>query len=79
MPYVHLANGDVLTVDQKELDELTANSAPGTVHKNGTQHKVIGVYPDDVEIEQTEDEKAKDAENRQFAEWKASRDERDGE
>lgn len=73
MPYVHLANGEVLTLKQKELDEQVGNSAPNTLHRNGTQHQVIGIYPDDVELTRNEDEETADKDKAEFEEWKASR------
>jgi hypothetical protein len=73
MTYVHLANGEVLTVDEKELSKLTDGAAPGTIHRDGKQSQVIGTYPDDVELVETADEKAASEEKAEFEEWKASK------
>lgn len=51
MPYVHLANGDVIQLTKKELDASQRESGtPNAFHRDGFQHHVIGVFPDEVEL-----------------------------
>jgi hypothetical protein len=74
MPYVHLANGDVVTLTNDELNDAFADQGHTRAYrKDGKEHTVIGIYPDEVEYDRSEDEKAKDAEDAQYQEWKASR------
>lgn len=74
MPYVHLANGDVKTLDAKEMEEAFGEIGHQRAYReNGVEHQVIGIYPDSVEYDQSEDEKARDAENAQYQEWKRTR------
>jgi hypothetical protein len=75
MPYVHLANGSVLKVTQKELLASQAESGtPNAYRMDGNEHTVIGVYPDEVEHGLSEEQQAekneKDAKDKaEFAEW----------
>lgn len=55
MPYVHLANGDVETLDQEQMNEAFGDGSPIAYNKEGTQYAVIGVYPDGVKMEETEE------------------------
>ena len=74
MPYVHLANGDVKHHTNDELNDIFGEAGHSRAYRSeGKEHTVIGIYPDEVEYDQTDDEKAKDAENREFQEWKDSR------
>lgn len=57
MPYVHLANGDVETLDQDQMREAFGDESPLAYNKEGTQYAVIGVYPDGVKIEEESEEK----------------------
>jgi hypothetical protein len=57
MPYVHLANGEVIKLTAKELKE--AQEQTGTIHafnREGVQHHVIGVYPDETELPKKDDD-----------------------
>jgi len=57
MPYVHLANGDVVKLTEKELKAAHEESGtPHAFHRDGVQHHVIGVYPDEVELPEVKDE-----------------------
>jgi hypothetical protein len=76
MPFVHLANGDVKHHTQEELDSLFNELGHSRAYRdNGVESQVIGVYPDDVEYEQSEDEKGRNAEKAEYEEWKRSRNE----
>lgn len=78
MPYVHLANGDVYRLTAEELAASQEESGtPLAFRKNGMEHAVIGVYPDEVEHEPSAEQKAlnakKDAEEKAaFEEWRAT-------
>jgi hypothetical protein len=78
MPYVHLANGDVEKVTAKELAASQKESGtPNAFRKNGMEHAVIGVYPDEVEHPESEEvlaERAKQekADKAEFDAWKAN-------
>lgn len=77
MPYVHLANGDVVHHTDKELAQVFGDSGHQRAYRqNGVEHTVIGVYPDEVEYQQTDDEKADAEDRREFEEYKRNRDER---
>lgn len=57
MPYVHLANGDVIKLTAKELKAAHQESgSPHAFHRDGVQHHVIGTYPDEVELPAKDDE-----------------------
>lgn len=77
MPYVHLANGEHIKVTQKDLAANHAESGVTTVfRKDGMEHHIVGVYPEEYEHPETEEvqaEKAKqnDAEMQEFRAWKA--------
>jgi hypothetical protein len=76
MPYVHLANGDVKQLSHDDLQRaFELSGSPRAYRENGTEHTVIGVYPDEVEYEMSEAEKGDAAESAQYAEWKRSRNE----
>jgi hypothetical protein len=76
MPFVHLANGDVKHHSQEELDDLFGQVGHSRAYRdNGVESQVIGIYPDDVEYERDDDEKGRDAEKAEFAEWKRNRNE----
>jgi hypothetical protein len=51
MPYVHLANGDVKKLSPEEMDEQFGDNPPIVFRDGNTESAIIGVYPDDVEIE----------------------------
>lgn len=76
MPYVHLANGDVRKLDANELKQAFGDEPPHHLRDNGVEHHVIGVYPDEVEYDTSEDEATqKDNDDRaEFEAWKAERD-----
>ena len=76
MTYVHLANGEVKQMDDKEFSKAFGDDVPRVFRDNGQEHTVIGVYPDEVEYDQTDDEKAANAENEEFQQWKRDRDSR---
>ena len=82
MPYVHLANGDVEKVTQKDLDGNYEQSGSHTVfRKDGMEHHIVGVYPEEYEHPETEEvraekEKQNDADRAEFEAWKARRNER---
>lgn len=81
MPFVHLANGEVLDLtDEEWQDAQTKSGTPNAIHRDGKGSHVIGVYQGDYEYDDT-NEKA-DAEKRaqdardekdraEFEEWKA--------
>jgi hypothetical protein len=76
MPYVHLANGDVKTHTQDELDKIFGEAGHSRAYRdNGVESQVIGIYPDDVEYEMDDDEKGRNAERAEFEEWKRSQNE----
>jgi hypothetical protein len=51
MPYVHLANGEVMKVSKKEFATLTDESGtPNAIQKDGFEHQVIGVYPEENQL-----------------------------
>ncbi len=76
MPYIHLANGDVVKVTKEELVQSRVEAgAHNAYRQDGMEHYVIGVYPDEVQhpLSQKQlDEKAKqDAiEKAAFDKWK---------
>jgi len=76
MPYVHLANGDVKHFDAEEFVKAFGDGAQTHYRENGVEHHVIGVYPDEVEYDQSVE-----AENQQLAddraEFEAWREKRD--
>lgn len=78
MAYVHLANGDVEKVTEKELAaNRAASGSPNVFRKNGMEHHVVGVYPEEYEHPESEEvqaEKAKqnDADRAEFEQWKAN-------
>lgn len=57
MPYVHLANGDVVHHTQEELDDRYGEETPRVYRNGGKESGIIGIYADDVEYE---DESAHD-------------------
>lgn len=59
MPFVHLANGDVIHHTQKELDDIYGDDVPNAYRKDGKESGIIGIYADDVELpkDEREDEK----------------------
>lgn len=64
MPYVHLANGEHRKVDEKTLAAIRDASGNAThLRDAGTEHFIVGVYPDEVEYEMSDEEKATVAEN----------------
>lgn len=75
MPYVHLANGDVLDLsDQEWADAQKESNTPSAFHRDGLQYTVIGVFPKEVEhplnAEQQAAKDAKDNEDRAaFEKW----------
>src|ERR1700757_4519723 len=85
MPFVHLANGDVLDLSDKEWQEHQDNSGtPNAVHVDGKGSHVIGVYPSDYEYDQeNEPERAADTaslsreEREELTKLRKERDERD--
>ena len=83
MTYVHLANGEVKHFDAKELASTFGDEPPRVFRDNGTEHHVIGVYPDEVEYDNEPDIAAENEQKdrAEFDAWKAERDaaERDGE
>ena len=80
MPYVHLANGDVEKVTQKDLDKNHLESgSPLVFRKDGMEHHIIGVYPEEYEHPETEEAQAEkaqqnEADRAEFEAWKANRD-----
>ncbi len=78
MPYVHLANGDVEKVTEKELlKNLEESGTPRAYRKGGMEHFVIGVYPDEVEHPLSEADQAavtakENAEKAEFDKWKST-------
>lgn len=91
MPFVHLANGEILDLtDEEWQQEQEKSGTPNAVHRDGKGSHVIGVYQGDYEYDDTSekaaaDKRAQDAEDEkdreEFAEWKRNRDdnaERDG-
>jgi hypothetical protein len=64
MPFVHLANGDVVSVSQEDLDDEFGHETPKALTRDGKQSSIIGVYPDDVEVETDNDDDDNDAENK---------------
>lgn len=74
MPYVHFGNGEHRKVT---TEELTANQAMSGSHNafrdNGVEHHIVGVYPDEVEYEMSDEEKGAASEKAQYEEWKRSR------
>lgn len=76
MPYVHLANGDVKQFDVKEYAKTFGDEPVRTFRDNGTEHHVIGVYPDEVEYDTTvsdAEQKAND-DRAEYEAWKSERD-----
>ena len=77
MPYVHLANGEVVDMTDDELVKSQEESGtPSAFHRDGMQYQVIGVYPKEVEHalspEAQKEKDAKDAEDRAaFDAWQA--------
>ena len=67
MPYVHLANGDVRHMNAKEFTNAFGDETPRAFRDNGVEHHIIGVYPDEVEYDQSID-----VENQQLADDKAA-------
>jgi hypothetical protein len=76
MPYVHLANGDVQHLNAAEYAKVFGNETPKAFRDNGTEHVVIGVYPDEVEYDTSVDEATQKAadDHAEFDAWKAERD-----
>jgi len=76
MPYIHLANGDVEKVTEKELTaSVETSGSPLAYRKNGMEYYVIGVYPDEYEHPLSEDDQAvitekENEEKAAFEEWK---------
>jgi len=64
MPYVHLANGDVESVTQEDLDDTYGAETPREFVRNGKRSAIIGIYPDDVDEPEndTDNEPEKDEE-----------------
>lgn len=56
MPFVHLANGDVVHHTQDELDERYGNETPIVYRKDGKESGIIGIYADDVEYDDPHDD-----------------------
>jgi hypothetical protein len=50
--YAHLANGDVVKVNGKIRDQISADG--NTYRKDGTEVAVIGIYPREVEYSEPE-------------------------
>lgn len=76
MAYVHLANGDVKHFDDKEFAKAFGDETPRVFRDNGTEHHVIGIYPDEVEYDTTvSDAEQKESDDRaEFEAWKSNRD-----
>lgn len=55
MPFVHLANGDVVHHTQDELDERFGNETPTAYRKDGKESGIIGIYADDVDLPDEKD------------------------
>lgn len=82
MPFVHLANGEVLDLSDKEWqDAQNVSGTPLAYHKDGKGSHVIGVYPADYEYnEDDQPESAADTASlsrEERAELEALRKERD--
>ena len=76
MPYVWLANGDVKQLNAKEMTQAFGDERPSVFRDNGTEHHVVGVYPDEVEYDTSvSDAEQKDNDDRaEYEDWKAKRD-----
>lgn len=76
MAYVHLANGDVRKLNADELKQAFGDESPRVFRDNGTEHHVIGVYPDEVEYDTSVDEatKKENDDRAEFEDWKSKRD-----
>jgi hypothetical protein len=80
MPYVHLANGDVKKVTEKELNQNHEDSGSTQVFRmDGMEHHIIGVYPEEYEHPETDEAKAErqkqeDSDRAEFENWRANRD-----
>ena len=74
MPQIHLANGEVLQLSDKEWKAAQEESGtPNAYHKDGKGSHVIGIYPDDYEYDQTDAEKDEAADRAEYEEWKRNR------
>lgn len=78
MPYVHLANGDVKKVSDKELNaNHEASGSTKVFRENGTEHHIIGVYPEEYEYQDEEtqaENAAQDEKDRaDYEAWKKER------
>ena len=83
MTYVHLANGEVKQIDDKEFTKRFGDEPPRFFRDNGKEHQIIGVYPDEVEYDDSDEkdeadrqrqERESEEDRAQFAEWKRNRD-----
>jgi hypothetical protein len=74
MPFVHLANGEVLDLSDKEWKAAQEESnTPNAFHKDGHGSHVIGVYPSDYDYEQTEEDVTEQEDRAAFEDWKRNR------
>jgi len=75
MSYVHLANGDVRKLNAEEFTQAFGDEPPRVFRDNGTEHHVIGVYPDEVEYDTSVDEatQKENDERAEFEAWKAEK------
>jgi hypothetical protein len=75
MPYVHLANGEARKLNAEELTQAFGDEPPRVLRDNGTEHHVIGVYPDEVEYDTSVDEatQRENDDRAEFEAWKAEK------
>lgn len=80
MAYVHLANGDVRKMTEKQLAAARDEAGNQThLRDNGIEHHIIGVYPEETPYERELSEEEKSArtaaevkERAEYEEWRAS-------
>lgn len=65
MPYLQLANGETKKLDNDQLKEMFGDESPRVYRDSGTEHVIVGVYPDEVKYEMTPEEKTAKAERKQ--------------
>lgn len=65
MPYLQLANGETKKLDNDQLKEMFGDESPRVYRDSGTEHMIVGVYPDEVKYEMTPEEKTAKAERKQ--------------
>lgn len=75
MPYVHLANGEHRKLTPDEFAKAFGDDVPRTLRDNGTEHHVVGVYPEEVEYDTSVDEaiQKENDDRAEFEAWKADR------